>query len=219
MSRDSSPKPEPCACQQADRSAGRILRYILMLAWIGLTGCASPEPFPGLPRLSVTTQFNLQNLCDVGVSPRIALSQVPDATSRYVVQIMDINVLIQTPWRETIPASSKSEIPEGAAKTYEGPCLGDITRFAPVAPYGYLHRVEVLAEDAAGQPLAYGTTTVYVESAYVAAKRLRLGLQQPAASTVSPAVNPYAFQGGQFGGAPNMGFPANPSLMNPSPYQ
>lgn len=172
------------------------LRHIAALVTgLGLAACAAPRaPFPGLPRLSVSTQFAIQNLCDEAVSPAIHLGGVPSGTASYRIQITDINVLIQTPWRETVPALSKTEIPEGAAKTYVGPCLGDMVEFVPIAPNGYQHRVEVLAEDVHGKPLAYGAVTVYVLSAYLTAKRERTLLQKQ----------------------PQRGFPANqPSVPQP----
>ena len=186
---------------------------IVLAALTVLSGCSTAEPFPGLPRLTVTTQFNVENLCDIGVSPEIHLNHVPDQTANYVIQITDINVLIQTPWRETVPASSKNEISEGAAKTYIGPCIGDNTRFPPVAPYGYLHRVEVLAEDAQGRPVAYGAAVVYVESPYQTAKRERLGLQPP--STSAPPTGQPGLLPGQYG----TNFPGAPGLMTTGPYQ
>ncbi len=163
------------------RPVAAALALALMLA-----GCAPTVPFPTLPRLTVTTQFGVDNLCDAGLSPQIRLSGVPDGTTDYTVQITDIEVLIQKPWRETVPLSSKSEIPEGAAKSYDGPCLGDMTRFPPTTPYGYLHRVEVLALGADGQPLAYGSTVVWVESPYITAKRARLRQQQPGSTVTQP---------------------------------
>jgi hypothetical protein len=161
---------------------GKLSRALVAAVGVlTLGGCYSPPtPFPGLPRMGVATQFGIQNLCNVGVSPQIKLSKVPDGTTDYVVQITDTDVLIQTPWRETIPFADKAEIPEGAAKTFVGPCLGDNTRFPPLAPYGYVFRVEVLAQNAGGKPLAYGATNVLVQSPYLTARRLRLQQQQPA---------------------------------------
>lgn len=171
------------------RSTSMLLR--LSSTALMLAGCSNATtPFPDLPRLSVTTQFDIQNLCDIGVSPQIRLSSVPDSATNYVVQITDIDVLIESPWRENIPLASKSEIPEGAAKTFVGPCIGDNLRFAPLAPSGYRFRVEVLAEDAAAKPLAYGSTTVYVQSPYLAARRLRQRLQQPGPGATAPAAAP-----------------------------
>lgn len=144
-----------------------------------LNACQYPTPpLAKLPRLGLTTQFGVENLCNIGISPRIGLSNVPADTKTYIVQVTDIDVLFQSPWREAIPATSKTEIPEGGAKTFVGPCIGDNTRFAPVAPNGYTFRVEVLAESAAGRPLAYGWTDVYVQSPYLAARRLRTQQQQ-----------------------------------------
>lgn len=140
-----------------------------------LNACQNPPPpFANLPRLKVSTQFGVENLCDIGVSPRISLSNVPPSTKTYVVKMTNIDVLIQTPWREVIPTTSKAEISEGAGKTFVGPCFGDNTRFPPTAPYGYRYRVEVLAEDGAGKPLAYGSIIVPVQSPYLTARRMRL---------------------------------------------
>lgn len=146
-----------------------------------LSTCRYPTPpLANLPRLGLATQFGVENLCDIGVSPRIGLSNVPAGTKTYVVQITNVDVLVQTPWHEAVPATSKTEIPEGAAKTFDGPCIGDNTRFAPVAPYGYRYRVEVLAKDALGKPLAYGWTTVLVQSPYLTAQRMRVQQQHNA---------------------------------------
>ena len=166
------------------------LRLALLSSGVlALAACSIAQLFPGLPRLSVETRFGTENLCNMGISPKILLSNVPRETTTYLVQITNINVLIQTPWRESVPAHSRTEIPEGAAKNYVGPCIGDITRFAPIDPRGYIHRVEVLAEDAAGRPLAYGSTNVHVESPYVTAKRERTQQQggpPPPTETGSP---------------------------------
>ena len=163
------------------------------MAAAALVSCGASEvPFGGLPRLSVDAEFAIQNLCDIGVSPQIRLANVPHDTAKYLVQITNTYVLIQTPWREVIPASSMSEIPEGAAKTYVAPCIGDNLRFPPLARDGYLYRVEVLAEDATDRPLAYGVTTSYVQSPYLAARRLRQLQQQGQGNTTAtqPAPSP-----------------------------
>jgi Phosphatidylethanolamine-binding protein len=195
-------------------------RQTACLRWIGnsvalaglliLSCCTNPvTPFPGLPRLAVKTEFLVENLCDAGVSPKIALSQVPDGTASYVLQMTDIDVLLDSQWRETVPLSSRSEIPEGAAKTYAGPCIGDNVRFPPTAIYGYRYRVEVLAQAANGNPLAYGATVVYVQSAYLTARRQRQRLQQGGAGApapIPPPENPtMPFGAGLPGIAPNYG--------------
>lgn len=185
-------------------------------AALALAGCAgAARPYPDLPELSVNTQFRVENLCDTGVSPTIRLSNVPDGTVRYVVQITDVSVLFQTSWRETIPFSSKTGIPEGAAKTYVGPCIGDNTRFAPTTPYGYQHRVEVLAEDAQGHPLAYGVTVAYVESPYVTAKRQRMNTSPPGGAVPAQAGFGYGLPG-MNGTGPGMNFAPATSA---SPFQ
>lgn len=177
------------------------------VGFLMLADCTASQPFPGLPRLSVTAQFGIENLCDTGVSPRIGLANVPSGTTHYVVQMTNVDVLIQSPWRETIPLTSKSEIPEGGAKTYAGPCLGDYVRFPPLAPSGYTYRVEVLAEGANNLPLAYGTVYAMVQSPYLTAKRLRLQLQgAPNASGRGPSgappppTTPYMSSPGSYSG-------------------
>jgi hypothetical protein len=189
----------------------RRLRALTWIAPLALMGCSAPkQPFPGLPRLSVSTQFRTENLCDLGVSPRIVLSQVPDGTAKYMVQITDTYVVLQNSWREVVPLMSKTEIPEGAAKTYVGPCIGDNSRFAPIAPYGYLHRVEVLAEAKDGRPLAYGATLVYVDSPYITAKKERLQSQQggaPGANVFPTSPPPLSTYQGAF---PGLNFPQGP---------
>ncbi|MBV8534761.1 MAG: hypothetical protein JO128_04155 [Alphaproteobacteria bacterium] len=184
------------------RSAHAATHALALGGFLLLAGCNAPaQPFPDLPRIDVTTRFGVENLCDAGLSPQINLKSVPDGAASYVVQVSDINVLIDTPWRETIPVTSKTEIPEGAARNYVGPCLGDMTRFPPITGYGYQHRVEVLALDAAGKPIAYGYTVVFVESPYITAKRERLKLQQPNVNAVplTSSVTPFGFPVGSYG--------------------
>lgn len=193
----------------------RFCRLIHLSALAMLTSCASTEPFPNLPRMSVSTQFDVENLCDMAVSPAIRLVKVPDKVAKYIVQISNVNVLIQTPWREVIPASSKTEIPEGAAKTYVGPCFGDMARFDPISPYGYQHRVEVLAENSDGEPLAYGSTVVWVQSPYLTAKQERLHLQRP--SGPPPATQGQFGVPGQYGSS-GTNFPGGAGLMNSGGY-
>lgn len=160
-----------------------------------LNACQYPTtPLAKLPRLGVGIQFALENLCNVGLSPRIDLSNVPAETKTYIVKITNVDVLIQTPWREAIPATSKTEIPEGAGKTFVGPCIGDNTRFPPVAPNGYTYRVEVLAADAAGKSLAYGWTNVLVQSPYLTARRMRVLQQQGKASLQNGRPQPSPIQ-------------------------
>jgi hypothetical protein len=166
-------------------------RVIVASGVLVVAGCATPEePFPDLPRLGVSSEFRVENLCDVGVSPRIVLTNVPVGTTQYVIQVTDTSVLITSPWQATVRAQSKDEIPEGAAKDYVGPCPGDMLRFPPLAPLGLQHRVEVLAEDQGGRPLAYGAALVNVQSAYLTAKRQRSQVEGGPASQGAPLPAP-----------------------------
>ncbi len=184
--------------------------FISNLTLVGLfllTACGSLQPArPDLPLIQVHTEFTIYNLCDVGVSPEIHLADVPPGTAAYTVQITNTNVLFQSPWRETVPATSMADIPEGAAKTYAGPCFGDMIRFNPPAPRGYTHRVEILARDSAGRPLGYGSTVVYVQSAYLTARRQRQGggANVPSLVPASPEAAP-----------PSVFPPSMPSILGP----
>jgi hypothetical protein len=120
-------------------------------ALLALASCApATPPYPELPRLGVATGFGIGNLCGLGVSPAIAITNPPAGTARYRVRMTNTSVLVQTPWQETIPAS-KDGVAEGAAASYPAPCMGTFQQ--------YQYRFDVMALDANDRPLAYGQTT------------------------------------------------------------
>lgn len=90
-------------------------------------------------------------MCGLGVSPAIAIGGAPAGTSRYAVQMTNIDVLYQQPWRATLPAVP-SGIAEAAATSYDAPCLGERQT--------YRYRIEVTAQDSTGRSLGYGQTLV-----------------------------------------------------------
>jgi hypothetical protein len=115
-----------------------------------VAGCAAPaSPYPDLPRLEVKTAFAARNLCGLGILPAINVMNPPRDVARYTIKITSIDVLIQTPWTATVPAVSTG-VAEGTAPDYYGPCPGELQTFR--------YRFEVLALDAADQPLGYGLT-------------------------------------------------------------
>ena len=150
-------------------------------------GCASPpEPYAELPRLGVTTQLASRNLCGLGVSPPITLTNVPSATARYRLRMTNIDVLMQTPWQTTADATPGG-FTEGALADYEGPCVGDLT-INSFYPY-HMYRLEVLALDGQSRPLAYGSTTFQVHSITATVDRER-GRTARGTSTREPLAPP-----------------------------
>lgn len=124
--------------------------FTAAVALLAFAACAPTPPlFPELPRLTVSTGFGLQNLCNEGVSPAIAVAGAPNGTTRYRVKMTNTSVVLQTAWQDTLPASP-SGIAEGVAPSYPPPCMGTYQQYA--------YRFEVMALDARDRPLAYGTT-------------------------------------------------------------
>jgi hypothetical protein len=164
------------------RKAGRLAATGVLVALAA--GCASPpEPFPELPRLGVATQLTSRNLCGLGVSPAISINKVPPATARYRLRLTNTDVLIQTPWQTTADATPGG-FAEGALADYQAPCVGDLT-VNNYYPY-FRHRLEVLALDAQGRPLAYGSTTFLVQSVSATVDRARNAATQPALTPMPP---------------------------------
>lgn len=143
----------------------RIAATVVILA-SALPACAPLRPGPeGLARLDIGVRFALENLCSGGLSPPIAISPAPRGAASYAVRLTNVSVLRQVPsdWRIPIP-SDPARIPYAALAGYAGPCHGDHQNFA--------YRVEVLALDGGGAPLAYGYREVRVEPVNVLARDL-----------------------------------------------
>jgi hypothetical protein len=151
-------------------------------ALLALASCApATPPYPELPRLTVATGFGVRNLCGLGVSPAIAVTNAPSGTVRYRVRMTNTSVLVQTPWQETIPAT-KDGIAEGAAASYPAPCMGTFQQ--------YQYRFDVMALDANDRPLAYGqaaTTAVALDRLVRQARRTPGAATPPSASNVPGA--------------------------------
>jgi hypothetical protein len=130
-----------------------------------------------------------RNLCGLGVSPALAITNTPKSTARYRVQIVNIDVLFQRPWQTTIPASTNS-FPEGALAGYEGPCVGELRQYQVSGVYYRTYRLEVLAVDDTNKPLAYGATTFPVYSIDHTRNEERRTVSKPSQS--APRVTPEA---------------------------
>lgn len=116
-----------------------------------LASCAPHVPGPaGVPQMGVRTYFGSEHVCSLGVSPPILLDGAPGSAARYRVRFTNTSVLWAVA-QEFEVASTGREIAQGAIEGYRGPCPGEMA--------GFSFRVEVLAFDAAGQTLAYGSTS------------------------------------------------------------
>jgi phosphatidylethanolamine-binding protein (PEBP) family uncharacterized protein len=96
--------------------------------------------------LGVALTFTARNKCQ-GESPEIRLTQVPQGTVAYQVQMIDEDVPSFRHWNQTLRVTGPV-IPAGAGTgNYYGPC----------PPSGkHTYRVTVTAVDAAGHSLAHG---------------------------------------------------------------
>jgi hypothetical protein len=164
----------------AIRSSAALRLPALAVALGGLAACASPAPpFPELPRLGVATQITSKNLCGLGVSPAISINQAPPATTQYRLRMTNTDVLYQQPWQTTVTAMPNG-YSEGAIADYEAPCVGDLRVYSF---YRYqTYRLEVLALDSQNRPLAYGQTTMLVQSVNTTLDRERSAKSRTAAS-------------------------------------
>ena len=120
-----------------------------------LAACQAGGSNAGLPVLAVKTAMTADNLCSLGVSPAIEIDRVPSATVRYRVRFQNVGVLFSEAQNFEIAAAPRG-LPQGALEAYRGVCPGERQRFEI--------RIEVLAIDAQGRALAYGTTSQSVTS-------------------------------------------------------
>src|SRR5436190_20805866 len=86
---------------------------------LALAGCAA-EPPRDPNAMAIDVAFGLNNLCALGVSPAIAVTNVPAATAKYAITMRNIDVLLPSPWEATVTATGAA-IPEGAGADYRGP--------------------------------------------------------------------------------------------------
>ena len=160
-----------------------VNRIALGLGLAGALVACGPEraPLSGLPQLTLGVRFGLENLCTGSQSPPIRILNVPETTAAYRIRITNVSVLLQSPREWAIPAPrEKGLVPFGALDDWSGPCPGDLQR--------YRYRVEALALDAAGTPVAYGQAEDTVDSVNEQAQRMwrRGGSGQPSDPTVPP---------------------------------
>lgn len=173
----------------------RTVRAFLALSPGVVAACASPPgPFPDLPSLDVATHIGSRNMCGLGVSPAISITNAPEAAARYQMRLTNLDVLFQQSWQTTAPAKPGGYA-EGALLDYEGPCVGDLRLYSPYPYYNY--RFEVLALDAQDRPLAYGRTALPVRNISDALSLERAPQRRapppeppPVPAVINPGLNP-----------------------------
>ncbi len=130
----------------ARKNLAGIAIVVAGAAWM-LAACANERgPHPNLPTIGILTSFTSQNLCNLGVSPAVRLSAVPEGTASYKLRITNISVLSGLRVEVSLKADG-SLIPEGAIGNFDAPCPGELQTFN--------YRVEVMALGVDGRPLAY----------------------------------------------------------------
>lgn len=127
----------------------RIRAIVVAAGLLAASGCGTVDTAK-LPQMGVDFAFEPRHKCQGGVSPEIRLSDVPAGAARYEVTMTDLDVPTFQHWHQTLPASG-ARIPEGAGRPYFGPC-------PPSGTHRY--RIDVVARDAGGKPLAAGSRTV-----------------------------------------------------------
>lgn len=184
----------------------RTMAHVAVVAtMVALAGCAAQNGAPGVPPIGVETAIGAKHLCGLGVSPEIKLANVPATAARYTVRITNVDALLARRWQEEIAATG-AVIPEGALKTYRGPCTAQHLVFE--------HRVEVLAADASGQAVGYGRAYVPVRSLPdVVAQKSRPMLVRPVLLPTPVVVDPHTPQSNdpfiEPSGPPESASPAN----------
>lgn len=152
----------------------RKCRPLALAVLLGAAACATPQPNPTLAKLNVSTRIGPNNVCSQGVSPAISVGGAPRGTAQYRVRLSDVDVLVQSPWEATV-ATAGGDIPEGAASGFPAPCLSD--------EQDLIYRIEVMALDAGGRPLAYGQARTIVQApGRLARSGLRLNVPSAPAS-------------------------------------
>lgn len=128
----------------------RLKTLILAGTSLLMAACAPFQPGPtDVPRMGVRTFFGPDHVCSLGVSPPIELDRAPANAARYRVRYTNVSVLIAPTFEYETPAATPGRIAEGSYAEYRGPCVGETSTSQ--------YRVEVLALDANGRSLAYGS--------------------------------------------------------------
>lgn len=125
------------------------MRYLIpTLALVAVAACSTSQPQAprGAPELGVEFTWTGVAAC-TDISPRIIVRDVPPATRRFRVELVDVDSVMSRHGGGEVDAAPNGVIPAGALKSYRGPCPSQ-------QPIEYEMRVSAL--DGAGRVLAQG---------------------------------------------------------------
>ncbi len=111
---------------------------------------AQRGPASGTPELGVEFSWAGITPC-TNVSPKITVRDVPAATKRFRVELVDLDSAFARHGGGEVDAAPGGIIPEGALKSYRGPCPSQ---------QSILYEMRVEALDASGRVLARGAEKV-----------------------------------------------------------
>ena len=126
--------------------SGAGLRIVPAFIVFVAAACAGQDAPRGAPELGVEFSWKGVASCS-DVSPRIVVRDVPPATRRFRVELVDLDSAISRHGGGEVDAGRGGVIPEGALKSYRGPCP---------AQSAIAYEMRVAALDEAGRVIARG---------------------------------------------------------------
>lgn len=124
----------------------RHLAPILALVAVAACSTSQPQAPSGAPELGVEFTWTGVAAC-TDVSPQIIVRDVPAATKRFRVELVDVDSVMSRHGGGEVEAAPNGVIPAGALKSYRGPCPSQ---------QGIEYEMRVSALDATGRVLAQG---------------------------------------------------------------
>jgi hypothetical protein len=121
---------------------------VTLLALLAAACSTSQQQAPrGAPELGVEFTWKDTRPCS-DVSPRIVVRDVPAATKRFRVELVDIDSAMSRHGGGDVDAAADGVIAAGALKSYRGPCPSQ---------HSIEYEMRVAALDASGRVLARGS--------------------------------------------------------------
>lgn len=124
------------------------MRKLITLLALAAAACSTSQPQAprGAPELGVEFTWAGVAAC-TDVSPRIIVRDVPAATKRFRVELVDVDSVMSRHGGGEVAAAPDGVIPAGALKSYRGPCPSQ---------QGIEYEMRVAALDGDGRVLAQG---------------------------------------------------------------
>jgi len=129
-----------------------IFKYLFTSGFIFsvlfLSGCAG-KVSPDAVSLTVNTHWTSSSRCST-TSPEIRVEDIPPSTKQLKVTLTDLDMISYNHGGGTVTYGGSSLIPEGALKSYKGPC--------PPSG-GHQYQIKVKAIDTSGMMVGSGKDT------------------------------------------------------------